>query len=114
MSSFANQPPGLGWTRMKGHYQLGHSTLNIPLSIHQNARKKLVNMMNNAGYSTGIVILEGGKQLNQYDTDTEPVFRQDSWFNFLFGVHESEFYGGIDLSTGNSVLFMPRLPDVYR
>ena len=58
--------------------------------------------------------MEGGKQLNQYDTDTEPVFRQDSWFNFLFGVHESEFYGAVNINTNKCTLFMPRLPEVYK
>jgi Xaa-Pro dipeptidase len=42
------------------------------------------------------------------------LYRQDSWFNYLFGVKEGGFYGAISLSNGKSVLFMPRLPDSYR
>ena len=69
--------------------------------------------MNARGATNGVILLKGGNQLNQYDTDIEPVFRQDSWFNYLFGVKEPEFYGALDLSTGKSTLFMPRLPEVY-
>jgi Xaa-Pro dipeptidase len=106
--------PGLGWTKTKGVYQHGKRALKVPMSLHRAARAKLLEKLESAGINAGIVLLEGGKQLNQYDTDTEPVFRQDSWFNFLFGVVESEFYAAIDIASGVCTLFMPRLPDVYR
>lgn len=40
--------------------------------------------------------------------------RQDSWFNYLFGVKEPEFYGAIRVKDGHTVLFMPRHDDSYR
>ena len=40
--------------------------------------------------------------------------RQDSWFNYLFGVKEAGFFGAICLSTGKTTLFMPRLGPEYR
>ena len=42
------------------------------------------------------------------------TFRQDSWFTYLFGVKESSLYGAIVVSTGHTVLFMPRLPEEYK
>jgi Xaa-Pro dipeptidase len=57
--------------------------------------------------------VKGGQQESQYDSDMEPPFRQDSWFNYLFGVKEPEFYGVISITTGKTTLFMPRLPDEY-
>lgn len=42
------------------------------------------------------------------------IFRQDSWFNHLFGVKESGFYGAIQLTDGWTVLFIPRLPESYK
>ena len=39
--------------------------------------------------------------------------RQDSWFNYLFGAKESGFYGALNLSTGTTTLFIPRLPADY-
>jgi len=106
--------PGLGWAPLKGSFQNGANKLAIPMNIHQSARTKLISEMRKIGITSGVVILEGGKQMNQYDSDTEIVFRQDSWFNFLFGVKESEFYGAVDLSSGECTLFMPKLPESYR
>lgn len=40
--------------------------------------------------------------------------RQDSWFNYLFGVKEAGIYGAVSLSSGKSLLFIPRLPEEYR
>lgn len=84
------------------------------MSVHEAARKKLVGLMNGKGFSGGIVLLQGGSDQNQYDTDTELLFRQDSWFNYLFGVKEPGLFGALSLSTGKSTLFIPRLPDEYR
>lgn len=39
--------------------------------------------------------------------------RQDSWFTYLFGVKEAGVYGAIDVATGTSVLFIPRLGGEY-
>ena len=38
---------------------------------------------------------------------------QESYFMWLFGVMESDFYGAIDVDTAQSILFMPRLPASY-
>ncbi|PWA49496.1 metallopeptidase M24 family protein [Artemisia annua] len=37
----------------------------------------------------------------------------ESYFAYLFGVREPSFYGAIDISTGKSILFAPRLPAEY-
>lgn len=41
--------------------------------------------------------------------------RQESYFHYMFGVTEEDFYGAVDLQTDppKAVLFMPRLPDSY-
>ena len=39
--------------------------------------------------------------------------RQESYFHYLFGVQEEDCLGAIDLQTGHSYLFVPRLPDRY-
>lgn len=60
-----------------------------------------------------VAIFQGGRQLNRYDTDKEELFRQESFFNYLFGVKESGFWGLIVPKTGRSILFCPRLDPVW-
>ena len=61
----------------------------------------------------GIILLQGGKQLNKYETDGEPVFHQESSFQYLFGVKEADCYGYINIKNGKSTLLFPRLPEAY-
>ena len=37
---------------------------------------------------------------------------QESYFHWAFGVLEPDFFGAIDVTTGRSVLYQPRLPEV--
>ena len=57
--------------------------------------------------------LLGLQQEHRHDTDTERVFRQESYFNWAFGVKEPEFLGAIDIDTGKTTLLMPRLSPVW-
>ncbi|KAG6431719.1 hypothetical protein SASPL_109802 [Salvia splendens] len=41
------------------------------------------------------------------------VTEQESYFAYLFGVQEPGFYGAIDIASGDSILFAPRLPADY-
>ena len=58
-------------------------------------------------------MLQGGEAACRDDTDHELDFRQESYFHYLFGVREPEWWGAINLATGASTLFMPRLPATY-
>ena len=42
-----------------------------------------------------------------------PIFRQESYFHWSFGVLEPDYYGSIEVATGRSIIFMPRLPEDY-
>ena len=116
MSSIAAATtPGYGWSA-PGVFQKGKGkTLAIPMSVHAAAREKLCAMMKKAPYncSNGVMLVKGGEDQCQYDSDTELVFRQDSWFNYLFGVKEPGMYGAINIETGKSTLFIPRLDIEY-
>ena len=41
------------------------------------------------------------------------VCRQESFFFYLFGVEEEDFFGALNLANGETTLFMPRLPSSY-
>jgi Xaa-Pro dipeptidase len=60
-----------------------------------------------------VIVLQGGEQLSRYCTDTDVVFRQESFFHWTFGVLEADCYGAVDVDSGQSILFIPRLPQEY-
>lgn len=110
---------------MSGHHDncLGaasikvNSTVTLPpldMSLHAENRQRLVQALKNSGAKeNSIVFLQGGASENRHDTDHEPLFRQESFFHWAFGVKEPDWYGIIDINTGKSTLFCPRLPEVY-
>ncbi|XP_031473386.1 uncharacterized protein LOC116245913 isoform X2 [Nymphaea colorata] len=61
----------------------------------------------------GFIFLQGGEEQTRYCTDHLILFRQESYFAYLFGVREPGFYGAIDISNGKSILFAPRLDPDY-
>lgn len=82
--------------------------MKIPFELHKMGRSKLLEKFAAAG-KNGVILLEGGKQMTQYDSDTEIVFRQDSWFNYTFGVKEPGMFGALSTRTGKTTLFIPKL-----
>jgi Xaa-Pro dipeptidase len=87
-------------------FHLGLNTFRVPLALHAVNRAKLTAAM---GEARGVALLQGGDQQTRYDTDHEPVFRQESYFQYLFGVSEGGCYGAITLPEGRATLFVPRL-----
>jgi len=72
-----------------------------------------VEAMRARGAGDGVVALTGGRQTRRYSTDNEPLFRQESYFHWMFGVLEGDCHGALDARTGKSTLFVPRLPEEY-
>ncbi|XAR67184.1 Xaa-Pro dipeptidase [Bertholletia excelsa] len=90
----------------------------IPMELHEINREKLVkslreHLSQSSRPLEGFVLLQGGEEQNRYCTDHVDVFRQESYFAYLFGVREPGFYGAIDIATGESILFAPRLSAEY-
>ena len=88
------------------------------MELHRENREKLCRRMREKLESmgqdgNGEVLLQGGEEHNRYDTDHTPLFRQESYFAYLFGVKEPGFFGSVDVSTGVSTLFCPRLDPEY-
>ncbi|CAO2823348.1 unnamed protein product [Amaranthus hypochondriacus] len=90
----------------------------VPMELHVINRDKLIkSLRQHLAHSgrpiQGFVLLQGGEEKTRYCTDHAELFRQESYFAYLFGVREPGFYGAIDISTGKSILFSPRLPAEY-
>nr|XP_033339755.1 xaa-Pro dipeptidase isoform X2 [Megalopta genalis] len=100
---------------VESHYQRGNHTLKIPMSLFRNNRKRLVERINsktNAPIAKSFIVLQGGSEVPFNDTDIKWPFRQESFFQWCFGVEEPGCFGAISL-TGISILFVPRLPAEY-
>ncbi|XP_033625823.1 xaa-Pro dipeptidase-like [Asterias rubens] len=96
-------------------YSLGGKTFPVPAKLHSDNRGRLLNRLrgNKDVPSGAVILLEGGKEINQYCTDIELVFRQESFFMWTFGVELSGFFGAISVDTGKTVLFAPKIPEAY-
>ncbi|XP_023340154.1 xaa-Pro dipeptidase [Eurytemora carolleeae] len=101
-----------------GFFSMGQKTLAVPMELFAENRRRLVASLNkNKKVSKGsVVLLQGGGDQGVCEGDSSdvgPVFRQESYFHWAFGVLEPDFFGAIDLSTGRSILYQPRLPEDY-
>ena len=90
-------------------YSQGLETFKVPMALYEINRAKVVqSMLEQNPTAKGLILLEGGKQTTRYDTDHEPVFRQESYFHYLFGASQySDCYGILSLPDGEATLFVP-------
>jgi Xaa-Pro dipeptidase len=98
-----------------GHFWKGGQTLKVPMELFKLNRQRLCEALR--GHRTlpshSFVLLQGGQGEMRYCSDHEPLFRQESYFHWTFGVIEPDFYGAINVENGESILFIPRLPPSY-
>ena len=82
--------------------------------LYRENRARLVAALRAAGApAAGVVLLAGGEAETRHATDHEPLFRQESFFHWAFGVREPDCAGALDLGSGAATLFIPRLPESY-
>jgi Xaa-Pro dipeptidase len=95
-------------------YSQGLETYRVPLSLYAENRHKVLAALRSTlpPDSRGVILLQGGTQPTRHDTDHEPVFRQESYFHYCFGVHLPDCYGalsfgGDDGPSYETTLFVP-------
>ena len=97
-------------------FNRGIHTLSVPLELHALNRSRLVKKLQELQELKGrraVVLLQGGESATRFCSDHEPVFRQESYFHWTFGVQEPDFFGAVDVSGNKSFLFAPQLPESY-
>lgn len=97
----------------KSFHHLGLKTHRIPMSLFRKNRQRLLSRYQLASSSGSLIVLKGGEGLTRHATDSEPLFRQESFFFWAFGVIEPDCFATIDITTGESTLYVPRLPESY-
>lgn len=60
--------------------------------------------------SRGVLLFSGGSSPQRDETDHEPIFRQESTFQYLFGVRDPDCFGTVELATGKATVYIPRIP----
>ncbi|KAH9495541.1 hypothetical protein Btru_013529 [Bulinus truncatus] len=85
------------------------------MELFQENRKRLCERLKATGKvpSGSYVLLQGGVSETRNDSDHEPLFRQESFFHWAFGVEEPDFFGAIEVDTGRAILFPLRLDEAY-
>uniref|UniRef100_A0A672ZKN0 Xaa-Pro dipeptidase n=1 Tax=Sphaeramia orbicularis TaxID=375764 RepID=A0A672ZKN0_9TELE len=96
-------------------YWLGNDTLKVSAALFAENRRRLCEGLKakNGVVLPSVVVLQGGEQTQRYCTDTDLLFRQESFFHWAFGVTEPDCLGAIDVDSGKSILFVPKLPESY-
>uniref|UniRef100_A0A8C2WET0 Xaa-Pro dipeptidase n=1 Tax=Cyclopterus lumpus TaxID=8103 RepID=A0A8C2WET0_CYCLU len=91
------------------------STLRVSAALFAENRRRLCSGLKDKDgvVPQSVVLLQGGEQKQRFCTDTDLLFRQESFFHWAFGVTEPDCYGAIDVDSGKSVLFVPKLPESY-
>ncbi|TMW49509.1 hypothetical protein DOY81_005399 [Sarcophaga bullata] len=96
-------------------FQMGPQTHAVPMALFRKNREKVLGALreSSAVEKGSFVLLEGGKEVSFNDTDINLPFRQESYFQYLFGVKEPQCFGALNVDSGESVLFVPRHPEEY-
>ena len=101
-----------------GFFSMGEHTHKVPMALFQENRQRLCAALKaeKSLPSKSVVLLQGGSDQGICDGDSSdvgPVFQQEAFFHWAFGVLEPDCYGAIDVDSGKSVIFIPRLPQEY-
>ena len=101
-----------------GYFWMGNKTLKVPMALFGENRTRLATALKKSENlpKNSVVLLQGGGDQGRCagdSSDVGPTFRQESFFHWAFGVLEPDYYGTIDVTSGKSTLFLPRLPEDY-
>jgi len=92
----------------------GRDVFQVAMKMHAENRLKLIaRMTNSKAPANSVILLDGGCSTTRHSTDHEPLFRQESFFQYLFGVKEPDCKGLIDITTKKAILLIPKLPAEY-
>ena len=89
---------------------------SVDFALHADNRARLVAALRGCPTPPppgSVILLAGGVSTMRDSSDHEPLFRQESFFLWAFGVKEPDFFGTVDVDTGVATLFAPRLPPAY-
>mmetsp|Transcript_17496 Transcript_17496/g.31589 ORF Transcript_17496/g.31589 Transcript_17496/m.31589 type:complete len:479 (-) Transcript_17496:887-2323(-) len=81
--------------------------------LHEKVREKLITKLRESVPEKSAVILQGGDTTTIYDTDTDYVWFQESFFHYLFGMSQPGLAALLLVETGEVRTLLPRLNEDY-
>jgi len=101
-----------------GYFSMGLNTLRVPVQLFSENRTRICSRLKDTPTvpAGAVILLQGGGDQGVCEGDSSdvgPIFRQESYFHWCFGVLEPDFFGSIDVATGRSILYQPRLSEDY-
>lgn len=98
----------------QSNFNMGQNSIKVPMQLHEVNRERLVKKLRAMDHTkNSIILIQGGESETLYCSDKELPFRQESYFHWAFGVREPDCYGAIEVGSGRSILFVPRLKPEY-
>ena len=89
-------------------FSMGPNTFQVPIEdVFVANRRKLLQHVD----PRAILYLQGGPSKTRFDSDHEPLFRQESYFWYLTGVKEPDC--AVILTDTTTTLLVPDLPADY-
>mmetsp|Transcript_38108 Transcript_38108/g.98782 ORF Transcript_38108/g.98782 Transcript_38108/m.98782 type:complete len:532 (-) Transcript_38108:108-1703(-) len=103
-------------TQGEAFFSMGEGTHRVPMSMHAENRARLCERLRKRHEigAAAVVFLQGGADQPVYDTDTNWAFKQESNFQYLFGVKEPGCLGALRVRDGRAVLLVPEMPEAYQ
>ncbi|XP_059087149.1 xaa-Pro dipeptidase-like [Tigriopus californicus] len=101
-----------------GYFSMGPNTLKVPMALFARNRQRLAEALRSHAKTpdNSVVLLQGGGDQGICEGDSSdvgPIFKQEAYFHWAFGVLEPDHFGAVDVTTGKGVLYIPRLPKEY-
>ncbi|KAH3732307.1 xaa-Pro dipeptidase [Pelomyxa schiedti] len=96
---------------------MGQATLKVGTDLHKQNRVKLMGRFRDAANPCpvkSLLFVKGGDDTAINDSDIDYTFKQESTFQYLFGVRDPGCMGIIDMASSKSILFMSRPNPAYQ
>eukprot|EP00758_Cryptobia_borreli_P003213 Tbor_TRINITY_DN3613_c1_g1::TRINITY_DN3613_c1_g1_i1::g.377::m.377/K14213/PEPD; Xaa-Pro dipeptidase len=87
---------------------------HVPLEMFKEQRHRLATSLTALGEGLGTAaLIKGASEVPRNYSDTQYTFRQDSYFQYLFGYEVPDCFGAVFPDTCKGVIFIPRHPESY-
>ncbi|XP_042219021.1 xaa-Pro dipeptidase-like [Homarus americanus] len=95
MASNDKTPAAPRYADGSAHFNMGEHTLKVPMTLHAENRKRLLNRVTGRNVAPrSVVLLQGGEDTTRYSADAENVFRQETYFHWPRRVGARVVWGG--------------------